>query len=68
MVDEYPSIARQVDRDRADYDGRFESVMMVCVESYIGAEDGTQGIKLEVVLTENGCASLTGCAFETDWI
>ena len=32
-------------------------------------EGGTQGVKLEqqVVLTENGCASLTGCPFETDW-
>ncbi|MEX3952414.1 M24 family metallopeptidase [Paraburkholderia sp. EG287B] len=70
MVDEYPSIAHQVDWDSAGYDGRFEVGMTVCVESYIGAEGGTQGVKLEqqVVLTENGCASLTGCAFESDWL
>jgi len=44
--------------------------MTVCVESYIGAEGGTQGVKLEqqVVLTENGCVSLTDCSFETDWL
>jgi Xaa-Pro aminopeptidase len=70
MVDEYPSIAHQVDWDSAGYDGRFETGMTVCVESYIGAEGGTQGVKLEqqVVLTENGCVSLTDCAFENDWL
>ncbi|MCP3711087.1 aminopeptidase P family protein [Paraburkholderia sp. CNPSo 3274] len=70
MVDEYPSIAHQIDWDSSGYDGRFEVGMTVCVESYIGAQGGTQGVKLEqqVVLTENGCASLTGCAFETDWL
>ncbi|RQR24471.1 Xaa-Pro peptidase family protein [Burkholderia sp. Bp9142] len=70
MVDEYPSIAHQVDWDSAGYDGRFEVGMTVCVESYIGAEGGSQGVKLEqqVVLTEHGCVSLTDCAFETDWL
>ncbi|MDR5825259.1 Xaa-Pro peptidase family protein [Caballeronia sp. LZ043] len=70
MVDEYPSIAHQVDWDSAGYDGRFEPGMTVCVESYIGAEGGTQGVKLEqqVVLTEHGCEPLTSCPFETDWL
>lgn len=70
MVDEYPSIAHQVDWDSAGYDGRFEAGMTVCVESYIGAEGGTQGVKLEqqVVIGEAGCVSLTGCGFETDWL
>jgi len=70
MVDEYPSIAHQVDWDAAGYDGVFEVGMTVCVESYIGAEGGAQGVKLEqqVVLTENGCVSLTDCAFEKGWL
>lgn len=70
MVDEYPSIAHQVDWDAAGYDGRFEVGMALCVESYIGAEGGTQGVKLEqqVALTEHGCVSLTDCRFETDWL
>jgi Xaa-Pro aminopeptidase len=70
MVDEYPSIAHQVDWDGAGYDGRFEVGMTVCVESYIGADGGSQGVKLEqqVVLTENGCVSLTDCTFENDWL
>lgn len=70
MVDEYPSISHQVDWEVSGYDGRFEVGMTVCVESYIGAEGGTQGVKLEqqVVLTEHGCVSLTDCSFETDWL
>ncbi|AOI60660.1 M24 family metallopeptidase [Burkholderia diffusa] len=70
MVDEYPSIAHQVDWDSAGYDGRFEVGMTVCVESYIGEEGGREGVKLEqqVVLTEHGCVPLTDCSFETDWL
>ncbi|PFH20981.1 M24 family metallopeptidase [Burkholderia sp. JKS000303] len=70
MVDEYPAIAHQVDWASSGYDGRFEVGMTVCVESYIGAEGGSQGVKLEqqVVLTEHGCVSLTDCGFETDWL
>ncbi|SIT38423.1 Peptidase M24 [Paraburkholderia ribeironis] len=70
MVDEYPSIAHQVDWDSAGYDGQFETGMTLCVESYIGADGGTQGVKLEqqVVLTEHGCVPLTACSFETDWL
>ncbi|VWC60679.1 peptidase M24 [Burkholderia lata] len=70
MVDEYPSVAHQVDWDSAGYDGRFEVGMTVCVESYIGEEGGREGVKLEqqVVLTEHGCVSLTDCGFETDWL
>jgi len=70
MVDEYPSIAHRVDWDSAGYDGRFETGMTLCVESYIGAEGGSQGVKLEqqVVLTQHGCVPLTTCSFETDWL
>jgi Xaa-Pro aminopeptidase len=70
MVDEYPSIAHSVDWDSAGYDGRFEVGMTVCVESYIGADGGSQGVKLEqqVVLTEHGCVPLTNSPFENDWL
>ena len=38
------------------YDGQFEENMVVCVESYIGADGGPQGIKLEqqVRITRTG--------------
>ncbi|RQR55234.1 aminopeptidase P family protein [Burkholderia sp. Bp9125] len=70
MVDEYPSIAHRVDWKNGGYDGRFEAGMTLCVESYIGAEGGNQGVKLEqqVVLAEHGCVPLTTCGFETDWL
>jgi Xaa-Pro aminopeptidase len=70
MVDEYPHVAHQVDWDSGGYDGQFEVGMTLCVESYIGAEGGSQGVKLEqqVVLTESGCVPLTSCGFETDWL
>ncbi|MEZ2310635.1 M24 family metallopeptidase [Paraburkholderia sp. RCC_158] len=70
MVDEYPNIAHHVDWKSGGYDGRFESGMTLCVESYIGAEGGTQGVKLEqqVVLTDRGCVPLTSCGFETEWL
>lgn len=59
-----------MDWERSGYDGMFEVGMTVCVESYIGAEGGTQGVKLEqqAVLAENGCVSLTDSSFETDWL
>lgn len=70
MVDEYPSIAHQVDWESGGYDGQFEVGMTLCVESYIGAEGGNQGVKLEqqVMLTESGCVPLTSCSFETEWL
>ena len=70
MVDEYPSVAHQVDWDSSGYDGLFEAGMTLCVESYIGAEGGCQGVKLEqqVVLTGGGCVPLASCSFETDWL
>jgi Xaa-Pro aminopeptidase len=70
MVDEYPHIAHQVDWESGGYDGQFESGMTLCVESYIGAEGGTQGVKLEqqVVLTERGCLPLTSYGFEAEWL
>ncbi|SFT83185.1 M24 family metallopeptidase [Paraburkholderia aspalathi] len=70
MVDEYPNVAHHVDWESGGYDGRFESGMTLCVESYIGAEGGTEGVKLEqqVVLTECGCVPLTSYGFETEWL
>ncbi len=70
MVDEFLSIAHQVDWDAVGYDGRFETGMTVYVESYIGADGGIQGVKLEqqVVVTEHGCVPLTNCSFEDDWL
>ncbi|MBN3785825.1 Xaa-Pro peptidase family protein [Burkholderia sp. Ac-20353] len=70
MVDEYPSVAYDIDWESGGYDGRFENGMTLCVESYIGAEGGEEGVKLEqqVLLTEAGCMPLSTFPFETDWL
>ena len=50
---EYPLVLYPED---GMYDGRFEANMIVCVESYVGALDGPEGVKLEqpVLITEHG--------------
>jgi Xaa-Pro aminopeptidase len=70
MVDEYPSVAYYMDWGSTGYDGTFESGMTLCIESYIGAEGGDEGVKLEqqVLLTETGCVPLSTFPFETDWL
>ena len=53
---EYPFVLYPEDADDGMYDGRFEANMIVCVESYVGALDGPDGVKLEqpVLITEDG--------------
>ncbi|MBN3815337.1 aminopeptidase P family protein [Paraburkholderia sp. Se-20369] len=70
MVDEYPSVAYYMDWESGGYKGRFESGMTLCIESYIGAEGGKEGVKLEqqVLLTETGCVPLSTFPFEMDWL
>ena len=66
LAGEYPYIPYQVDFEQKGYDGVFEENMTICVESYLGAEDGREGIKLEqlVLLTEQGPVSLSDYPFE----
>ena len=53
---EYPFVLYPEDADDGMYDGRFEANMIVCVESYVGARDGPDGVKLEqpVLVTDEG--------------
>ena len=53
---EYPFVLYPEDADDGMYDGRFEADMIVCVESYVGALDGPDGVKLEqpVLITDAG--------------
>jgi Xaa-Pro aminopeptidase len=70
LVDEYPSVAYYEDWNHGGYDGVFENGMTLCIESYIGAEGGDEGVKLEqqVLLTERGCKPLSSFPFATDWL
>ena len=53
---EYPFVLYPEDAADGMYDGRFEANMIVCVESYVGALDGPEGVKLEqpVLITDGG--------------
>lgn len=47
MNGEYPYIVHSEDLDDKGYDGIIEPGMTLCMESYIGHEDGGEGVKLE---------------------
>ena len=54
---EYPYMIYEADYDLGlDYDGIVQPNMTLCVESFIGREDGGEGVKLEeqVLVTETG--------------
>jgi Xaa-Pro aminopeptidase len=61
MTGEYPYILHDIDFDAAGYDGVIEPGMTLCVESYLGAEGGLEGVKLEeqVLVTETGTEVLS---------
>jgi len=67
LADEWPHLTFS---DKADTSmpGTLEAGMTVCVESYIGAEDGNEGVKLEeqVLVTEDGPQRLSTYPYEHD--
>jgi len=66
MTGEYPYLYHRGDFPDAGYDGVIEPGMTLCVESYIGADGGTEGVKLEqqVLITETGVELLSHFPFE----
>ena len=68
LADEWPDIPHAIDWDEAGYDGRLEENMVLCVESYVGAEGGAEGVKLEeqVLLTADGPQILSTFPFEDE--
>ncbi|MDH3230996.1 MAG: Xaa-Pro peptidase family protein [Alphaproteobacteria bacterium] len=66
LCDEWPAIKYPEDWDAEGYDGVLEPGMMLCVEAYVGAVGGKEGVKLEdqVLITETGCENLTNCPFD----
>ena len=65
MTGEYPYLYHRRDYAAAGYDGVFEPNMTICVESFIGADDG-EGVKLEqhCLVTETGIEVLSQYPFE----
>ncbi len=68
MTGEYPYLYHRHDFATSGYDGVIEPGMTLCVESYIGAEGGVEGVKLEeqVLVTETGIELLSDFPFEDD--
>jgi Xaa-Pro aminopeptidase len=67
MTGEYPYLYHHADYQQAGYDGIIESGMTLCVESYIGEKNGSEGVKLEqqILITKNGNELLSNFPFET---
>lgn len=65
MTGEYPYIPHPMDLD-AGYDSTIEPGMTLCIESFIGHEDGGEGVKLEeqVLITESGVERLSRFPYE----
>jgi Xaa-Pro aminopeptidase len=61
LVDEFPTVAYAADYADWGYDGEFLENMVVCVESYIGAVGGGEGVKLEqqVLITPTGAEPMS---------
>ncbi len=66
LCDEYPSVYYPMDNDEIGYDGVFEPGMAICIESYIGAVGGREGVKLEqqILITDDGHRDMTSFPFE----
>ncbi len=66
LCDEYPCIRYPEDLAGHGYAGELQTGMVLCVEAYIGALGGKEGVKLEdqVLITETGYENLTHYPFE----
>lgn len=66
MTGEYPYLYHRGDFPDAGYDGEILPGMTLCVDSFIGAAGGPEGVKLEqqVLVTETGIELLSRFPFE----
>jgi Xaa-Pro dipeptidase len=66
LCGEYPYIPYPQDYATKGYDGIIEEDMLLCVESFIGSDQGGEGVKLEqlVRVTAEGAVPLTTFPFE----
>ena len=65
---EYPFLWYPEDEKYGAYDGTFEENMVVCIESYVGAVGGREGVKLEqpVWISPDGPVVLSDFPLEDD--
>ncbi len=67
MCDEFPRV-NPIFRGPNPYEGTLEAGMVICAESYVGAEGERDGVKLEqqVLVTEDGYDMLSSYPLEED--
>lgn len=67
MTGEYPYILHLQDFLDSGYDGVIQPNMTLCIESFIGADDGGEGVKLEdqLLITEHGPERLSTYPFDS---
>ncbi len=70
LCDEYPAIKHLGDFEAKGYDGVIQPGMTLCVESYIGASGGHEGVKLEeqVLITEDGHEKLSNYPLQLEFL
>ncbi len=66
LCDEWPHIAYPEDHHEGAFDYELAPGMVICVEAYIGAKGGKEGVKLEdqLVITDEGYENITRYPFE----
>ena len=66
MCNEYPNICFPDQWDSAGYEATLEENMVICIGSYLGAEGGREGVKLEeqVLVTANGSEVLSKTGYD----
>ena len=66
LCNEYPLVIHKNRIREKGHDGLIEPGMVLCVESYVGAPEGREGVKLEqqLLVREDGCELLSDMEFE----
>ncbi len=66
LCNEYPLIMNPQWFEKNGHDGELLTGMIFCIESYVGAPDGCEGVKLEqqILVTDNGYELLSDFEFE----
>lgn len=67
LCNEYPLVMHKDHWESGGYDDEIVENMVFCVESYVGARQGTEGVKLEeqILVTKDGPVLLSSYPFET---
>jgi len=70
MRGEWPMLAYPIDFAKRGIEGEFQPGMIMAVESYLGPDGGSQGVKLEeqVLITETGYRKLSTFPYEEEML